>query len=118
MFSSAFLPQQHKAVNGFHLNHDNLIVLESKDRQKVITYFIAQQNPEKLDPADRSLIKASTARRPFSRSAPTHQEIGDLEDALDRMPRASGLGGRSFVVGPERSMPNWYGASCPVARCG
>ena len=61
MFSSAFLPQQHKAVNGFHLNHDNLIVLESKDRQKVITYFIAQQNPEKLDPADRGLIKASTA---------------------------------------------------------
>ncbi len=56
MFSSGFLPQQHKVINGFHLNHDNLIVLDPKDRQKVITYFIAQQNPEKLDPADRTLM--------------------------------------------------------------
>lgn len=44
---------EYKVSQGYHLNHDNLMILDKEDRQHMIFYFIANQVNEKLEPTDR-----------------------------------------------------------------
>ncbi|KAM3137294.1 hypothetical protein pb186bvf_010664 [Paramecium bursaria] len=46
------VPQYQKLSNGYFLNHDNLVLANTEEKQKLIFYFIAQQTPEKLSKDD------------------------------------------------------------------
>lgn len=51
-----FQPQVHKMKRGYYINHGLLMALEPSARARAITYFIAMNTPNKLDPQDRHLI--------------------------------------------------------------
>lgn len=51
-----FQPQVHKIKRGYYINHGLLMSLDPAARSRAITYFIAMNTPNKLDPQDRYLI--------------------------------------------------------------
>ena len=51
-----FQPQVHKIKRGYYINHGLLMALDPAARARAITYFIAMNTPNKLDPQDRYLI--------------------------------------------------------------
>lgn len=51
-----FAPQSGKLRKGYFLNHDSIAGLTPVDRKKLITFYIACQTNEKLDPKDRELF--------------------------------------------------------------
>lgn len=51
-----FSPQVHKVKRGYYINHGLLMALDPAARSRAITYFIAMNTPNKLDPQDRYLI--------------------------------------------------------------
>ncbi len=51
-----FAPQSGKLRQGYFINHDNIAALKPVDRKKLITFYIAMQTNEKLDPKDRELF--------------------------------------------------------------
>lgn len=51
-----FSPQVHKMKRGYYINHGLLMALDPAARSRAITYFIAMNTPNKLDPQDRYLI--------------------------------------------------------------
>lgn len=53
---NVFSPQVHKMKNGYYINHGLLMALDPAARSRAITYFIAMNTPNKLDPQDRYLI--------------------------------------------------------------
>lgn len=58
ILSWLFVPQAKKIQDGYFLNHNNLAALNPVDRQRVITYFILCQTPEKFNPNDRRVLEA------------------------------------------------------------
>jgi hypothetical protein len=54
-----FAPQVHKVKRGYYINHGLLMALDPAARSRAITYFIAMNTPNKLDPQDRYLISDS-----------------------------------------------------------
>merc|ERR1711884_958633 len=51
-----FAPQAKKLREGYYINHDNIAALSPVDRKRMITFFIAMQTNEKLNPIDRELF--------------------------------------------------------------
>ena len=54
-----FAPQSSKLRQAYFVNHDTLAGLSPVDQKRMVTFFIACQTEEKLNPKDRSLFKAT-----------------------------------------------------------
>ena len=52
-----FNPQASKLRQAYFVNHDTLAGLNPVDQKRMITFFIACQTEEKLNPKDRELFK-------------------------------------------------------------
>lgn len=52
-----YSPQATKLQDGFYINHNNLAGLDIVDRKRLITFFILNQTPEKLNPNDRRVLQ-------------------------------------------------------------
>lgn len=51
-----FTTHNHKSREGYYINHDLLMAVNEENKAKLITYHIAMNTPQKLDPEDRFKI--------------------------------------------------------------